>query len=315
MNRKFLYLVTRGAISSSNASEHTLIGVNVSTTGSGSINGKTNFRGFVVPWASSPTQRGFLPAYTYYAAYGLGGYSTSDYYHYSHYAPGGTQGAGLQVSSTSNGWVFFASHLQYSGPTTGASSSYGGPINSTYYYDMYYGAQVHVFDPNVGGQIQNLTTSVWSLTASTSYTYDYRQIGYIEVADDGKQIAFVHQSSSSSYSAYSYYEYFDQLGYVGNINLSPTSGVLTTTPFFRDVMLASGSSWPNYSSWYRFGAAMTHYSLGGKVFAARTGPGYPSTIPDEVTARIYSYSPTASSGGEVDLGLPQKRYNVLNASR
>ena len=110
----------------------------------GSVKGRPDAHGFVVPWSGSPTQRGSLPGCIHYASYGMGGHSTTDGHHFSGLIQGGAEATGLRVSSTGNGWVFFASHLQYSGPTTGVSNSHGGPVHSTYCCDRYYGSPVRV---------------------------------------------------------------------------------------------------------------------------------------------------------------------------
>jgi hypothetical protein len=297
--------------------------VNIRSIGTGTDgNNRTRFRGFRVAWPSGTTQRGFLPSSTYYSAYGIGGYSSMDYYHYGAYGPGGAEGSGLQVASTDNGRVFFASHHQQGGPGSYQSSAYGGPINGTYYSDAYYNGQVQVFDPNVGGDIHYLTNTVWTSIASYSYSYDYRTIQYIEASDDGKQIAFVHNPGSSSYYAYSYYKNMEHCGFVGNINLNATTGALLAGSFFKDVRLAQTANWPNYSTYHRYGAAMAHYALGGKFFAARDASAYPS-VSDENATKIYSYEPKLVTPGtppvvnpnEKDLGLPTRRYNVLNAAR
>ena len=68
----------------------------------------------------------------------------------------------------------------------------------------------------------------------------------------------------------------EQCGFVGNINLNATSGALTTDALLPGpACWRPGTSWPNYTTWYRFGCAMAHYALGGKLFAARTPAGLP----------------------------------------
>jgi hypothetical protein len=322
LTRNFFYVVTRGALNSTNQADHQLIGVNVSTINSGSINGRTNFRAYVVP--GMPTRHGFLPSgcyysMPYYSHVGIGGYSSSSYYHLGGSTPGGHQGAGLQVASE-NGRVFFASHYQYTGPSTGASSSYGGPINSTYYFDWYYYysfcGHVNVFDPNVGGQIYTLTSNWWyNSMQSTSYGYDYRAIEYIDPADDGKAVGIVADVSTASYYyMYRGSQYMENLAYVGNVNLNATTGALQSGYFCRELTMPAGQTWPSYNQWYRVAPTMAHHSLGGKVLAA-WATAYPTSTSNENLKKIYLYAPTATDPKQTDLGLSTGRYNILNAAR
>ncbi len=188
MNREFYYIATRGAITSSSYRDGTLIGVNVrSLDTTQSVNGHTDGRAFLVGGFNG--QNGFFDGSYPYHYMGLGYY----YYYpgyYWYYAGnfGGTQ----RVTSTDNGWVFFVSTISSTSYTSAASSSYGGAVNYTYYTYPYYPKRLYVFDPNVGGDVQEIGASTWNGGSS------YHLVGCVEVTDDGHNAASIYSAVSTA---------------------------------------------------------------------------------------------------------------------
>ena len=244
-NREFLYIATKGAINTSNYRDGTLIGVNIrSLNTSQSINGHSDGRAFVVGGFNS--LNGFYDKQYYLHYYGLGYYYYYLGYNWYAYAP--NFGATEHVAATDNGWVFFCSGTSAGSASTGQSSSYGGAVNTTYYSYYYSPKKLYMFDPNVGGDVQEIAGASW-------VTGSYHVVGGIDVSDDGTCIA-------STY-AYSYYNYTAaemlavwtgiQLDSSGDLVGSPTKTVVqgsggcvsshfAFTPNQRDLLYAYGSS-------------------------------------------------------------------------
>jgi hypothetical protein len=193
-NRDFFYICTRGAVNATDYRDGSLIGINVrSLDTTQNINGHTDGRAFRV--GGFNTYNGFLDAQYYLCYYGIGYY----YYYpgYSAYLMG-SYGETQKVAATDNGWVYFVSGTSTGSYSTGQSSSYGGSRNSTYYAYPYNPKALYVFDPNVGGDVQEVASSAaWSAGAS------YTVVGCLETSDDGSSVASV-------YSTQSYYSFNDR---------------------------------------------------------------------------------------------------------
>ena len=288
MNGDFLYMVSNSPLSGSNATQNTLVGVNIrsldgQTNSSIAINNHPDGKGFAV--GNWPTRRGFLPCYYYYGYYWL--------MDARFYAPGHWQGFSEQVMSKESGRVFFSSHYQVSGPTSVTSSSTfaDGPTHPTYWQDYAsYGGHIEMIDANVGGPVQRLTDS--SLGSDTSY----RPIVYVEPSKSGNAVAYVRSANSSVH-----YQYYEQVGYVGHIE-TDASGNLTSSKFSTTITTSQG----------RAGEAMAHDSTGERLYYAF----HSGTGGNENQKQVYeatfdaSGSPTTRS-----VASTQKRYNVLHSGR
>ena len=214
-NRDFLYVSTVGPLSSSDGTTFRLVGMNVSTTGAGTINGKTNGRGFnLTGWVA---RYGFLPGYYYYPYYG------TRYIQEYGYLPTGCQGQGLQVMAKDSGWVFFGAGKQAYGTITASTSysSYGiWPYPAYYHYGYGYGGfKVFGFDADVGGPIADLSDGGWGSTGTS--TSPRNLFDHMEVAKDGKSLSIVWISDY-----YTHYHNRERVGFVKNIDFNETTGLL-----------------------------------------------------------------------------------------
>lgn len=278
-NREFLYMVNKGALVTA-SNEYPLVGVNIRSTNTGaSINGRTDFRGFTV--GGWPARRGFLSGtYNYYAQYGL---SLTDYPCYRKH------GMGKQVMPKGTGWVLFGSQYQSSGPTAGtASSSYGGPINSTYSYDYAaYGGQIEGFNADVGGPVVRLS----SFTGDTSL----RRIRFLEPSDGGGEVAFVYDTYATTNASPS----TEQLHALTGIGFNAGTGAATSTPVAYALEGTSG----RISDAFAFGSGRDrlYYAAGSSSNENAKTLKEATLTPSGVTYRTLSST--------------AKRYNVLHVAR
>ncbi|MFV1957836.1 MAG: hypothetical protein ACC662_00340, partial [Planctomycetota bacterium] len=304
-NGNFLYLVTSGATSTKRQNDLQLVGVNIrSLDTTASINGHTDGRGFIV--GGLPQRYGFLPKYSGpFSVYGIGHYSYNSSStppfnsFYGSYAPGSTTGAGLQVLGLDGGRVFFATHRQLSGPTSGPGRTsvperYGGPALATYYADYgYRQGQVGVFDANLGGDVQILTEEgLGSLTGSS-----LRPIVYLEASPDGRSVAFVYGDNT----AIAYYG--EKVGFVGDIDLDPATGDLLPGSFFASVTSSRG----------RAGSAMSFAPGGRRLYYAHVAG--PSTTNENAKKLRAESFDSEGNGSALEYGFGPKNYNVLHAGR
>ena len=223
-NGDFLYIITRGALSSSDYRDSQVIGVNVRSLDTNqSINSRTDGRAFLHDGRSS--LNGFYPTQYYLAAMGFAQYSYSSLYHQYYLQVGDTQTA----ASTDNGWVFFTSVFPASSSyySNYQSYYYGGVTNYTYYAYPYYPKKIYVFDPNTGGDASELLGSGWSGTS-------YQMVGGLVAADDGSCLMVVDSTAI-------YYNWNNQerLTLVSGIDLNATTGALVGTPV-RETFETSG---------------------------------------------------------------------------
>jgi len=209
MNGDFLYIVTRGGLSSSDMRDAQLIGVNVRSLDTGqSINSRTDGRAFLCDGRSS--LNGFYPTQYYLGGMGFAQYSYSSLYHQYYLQVGDTQCA----ASTDNGWVFFTSvHPTSSSYYSNYQSYYyGGCTNYTLYAYPYYPKRIYVFDPNLGANANEVLGSGW--TGSS-----YQMVGGLVPSDDGKCLLAVDSTAT-----YYYWADRERLTLVSGINLSSTTG-------------------------------------------------------------------------------------------
>ncbi|MFM8979416.1 MAG: hypothetical protein ACKOSS_02990 [Planctomycetia bacterium] len=281
-NREFMYVVNKGALQPSGP-DYNLVGVNIRSTNTGqSINGRPDFRGFSS--STWPARRGFIGGtYSYYASYGL---SLTDYPAYRKH------GCSLQVMPRSNGWVFFGSQYQGSGPAVGTgSSTYGGPINATYSYDYAaYGGEVEAFHADVGGPIVRISAH--------NMDTNVRRMHFLEPAGSGTDIAYVFDTFGTGNCSPSY----EQLHMVSGINLDPLTGAQVGTLVRRAVEGSNG----RVSDAFAFGSA----SL--RLYYAFT-PYTTTSNENDKTLREASFTPTGTSTRVLVTTL--RRTNVLNAAR
>lgn len=277
-NREFAYILNKGALVAA-GNEYPLIGINVRSTNTATnVNGRTDFRGFTV--GAWPTRRGFIGGtYNYYAYYGL---QLTDYPAWRKH------GMGLQIMPKGTGWVFFASQYQTSGPTAGtASSSYGGPLNTTYSYDYAsYGGEVEGFNADVGGNVARLS----AFNADTAI----RRMHFLEPVDGGSAVAFVYDTYATSNGSPS----MEQLHFVGGINFNG-SGVQTGTLLRGAIESTSG----RISDSFAFGSSKDRLYYGAGDATNENNKAF-----KEVTL-------TPSGLVYRTLSTTNKRYTVLHAAR
>lgn len=206
-NRKFLYVCSYGALSASDATGCVLVGLNVSTMDSGTVNGHTNGEGDIP--GSWPSRRGFMDNYIYYPWYPL----------YYGYAPNSKQGIERQEIAKDTGWVYFLASWQYAGP--GRYYYYGGPPAVTYYYGAYGygGCKLFGFDANLNGSIGDLSVpAIWQDSTNASY---YGLPQFLEVSRDGKRVVFGYCND--------YYRHDrkgERIGVARDIDFNTTTGAL-----------------------------------------------------------------------------------------
>ncbi len=279
-NREFLYIVNKGAIVAA-SNEYPLVGVNIrSTNTASSINGRTDFRGF--SFSTWPARRGFISGtYNYYAQYGL---SLTDYPAYR------KQGCSLQIMPKGTGWVFFGSQYQNTGPVVGtASSSYGGPLNSTYSYDYAsYGGEIEGFNADVAGPIVRLS----SFSADTAI----RRMHFLEPSDGGGEVAYVYDTYSTNNGSPSN----EQLHYITGINFNATTGAGIGTPVRRAV--ETGPT--RISDAFAFGSSTNrlYYAEG-------------ASNENSKTLKEATLSTTSATVVKRSLSSTNKRFNVLHVAR
>jgi hypothetical protein len=284
-NGNMYYLCTFGALSGSEQTNLRLVKANIKSVNTGlaadTLNGLQAFRATAV--GAWPTRRGFLPNYYYFASYPI------DQARY--YAPGRWQGLGLQVMAKQSGWVFFGSHYLRNGPTTGTgSSSFGGPVNATYWADYgAYGGQIEGFHADIGGNIQRLT----SFTGDTTS----RSIHYIEPSDTGQELAFVYDSGGTQTAPSQ-----ERVHYVGRIGFNGSTGVLTGS--LMDLALESGSGRAGESMAFSSGRDRLYYAF-------KLGSG------NENDKQIVEAKFNAAAGTFTTrvVAAAARRYNVLNSGR
>lgn len=289
-NGNFFYVSTKDAIatgSTAKQSSNQLLGVNISTTdtGSGNINGHTNGRGFTFP--SWPARRGFLPNYYHYTRY------TFDY---RYFVPGKWTFGPKMAKDT--GWVYFASYYQSNGPSTATSTSFGGPDIATYWGDYnYYAGHIQGFNAEVGGPIARLSQP--SLGGDTTSSSGYRSVQYIEVTDDGSQLLWVYNTFGYLRAANT-----ERLGHIRNIAFDPNTGALSPSfdPSTHAILLESGNS--------RLGEGMSFASTGTKIYYAHTTAG-------NENAKQMVEATVDPGTGNVTFGrfFSGARYSVLHSGR
>ena len=207
-NRRFAYVCSYGATSTSEKTGCRLIGLNVSTMESGTFNGHNNAEGDVpTGW---PSRRGFLGNYIYYPYYPI----------YYGYAPARRQGIDRHVMAD-NGAVYWAATYQYAGP--GRYYYYGGPPITTYYYGAYgYGGTgVYGFNADVNGPVASLHYTPW-VSNSTSSTYYYLP-NLLEVSRDGTRLTYI-----SSRDYYRDQHNAEQMVTVKDIAFDPVTGAISS---------------------------------------------------------------------------------------
>ncbi len=293
-NRKFLYMMTRGAVNDDDdlgRTQHQLIGVNIESLDDGdSINGHPGGEAFRPgDW---PERRGFVWDYN-------GNYSTLYNYYGTnqYYTPNGQ--SGTVKMSRDSGRVFFAGHYQESGASNYVTSySYGGPTFRTYFTAYFPGvAELYVFDADVGGDVTQL--SDLGGTKGTYSSTTRRAIPYIQPSRDGSEVSYVYASNYQSYS-YSWINFgAESLGYVGGI-LMDQYGDVTQSTDFDNILSASANPTGRVSS------SVANGPLGGVVYY-----GYGTSL-DEKDKQLYKVTPGTNPSGT---GGTMYRYNVLHAYR
>jgi hypothetical protein len=281
LNGNFKYVVTQGAINTSDPTNWRLLGFNVrSLNGAASINTKPDGDGFVV--GGQPSRRGFIGGYVPYPYYALA---------LDIYRP--LCGMGLQVMSE-NGRVFYATHYQSTGPLQQITATYSssGPIHTTYYGDYNgYSGHVEVFDAEVGGDVQRVTSAV--LGGDTTV---FRPVHHIEVTNDGRSAAVVFTAQSNAL-----YTIYETIVHMGGINMSP-SGVLQPGNFMTSVQTVQG----------RVSEGVTHDSAGTKLFHGYVA----GTTSNENGMQVYEAAfDSAGTMALRSVAATPKRYQMLHASR
>jgi len=281
MNGDFLYVITRGGISSSDKRDAQVIGVNVrSLDTSQSINSRTDGRAFLCDGRGSTN--GFYPTQYYLAAMGFAQYSYSSLYHQYYLQVGDTQAA----ASTDNGWVFFTSVQPPSSSyySNYQSYTYGGCVNYTHYAYPYYPKKVYVFDPNTGGNATEVLGSGW--TGSS-----YQVVGGLVPSDDGSCLLAVDSTAT-------YYNWTDRerLTLVSGIDLSPTTGAQQGS-LTRETFESSRY----VSSHFTFSPQMDAI-----FYAAGTG---------NENAKTLKRGVVDSGATKTSYGFTNRNYNVLHAGR
>ena len=278
LNGDFLYVITRGAISSSSYRDSAVIGVNVrSLDTSQSINSHTDGRAFAV--AGFNTYNGFYPTQYYLAAMGFAQYSYSSQYHQYYLQVGDTQCA----ASTDNGWVFTTSVTTSGYSSTYASLYYGGCVQQTYYAYPYQPKKIYMFDPNVGGDMQELAASGWSGSS-------YQVVGGLIASDDGSALMAI-----DSTAAYYNWNNRERLTLFSGIDLD-ASGDLVGTPVRESFETSSFVS--------------SHVAFSPKLdsifYAAGSG---------NENAKTLKRGTTNSGATKSSYAFTNANYNVLHAGR
>jgi hypothetical protein len=282
-NRHFMYVVTCGAISSSESTGNRLIGVNIRSVDTAqAINGKTDFRAFAVGGASGwPARRSFIPEYGYY-----GGYYGIQY----SYLLGGHHGAGAGTQvMANNGTVYFVSNYQTNGPVSQTSSTYGGPIHATYYsYGYGQGSEVFAFAADVGGTPVQVT--------SFNNNSGYRIIHYLEASKSGEDVAMVYCGTYYYTHMYS----SEYMHFSRGVKLSPSGTLLSPV---RNVAMEGGAG--------RASGSMSFFSFGDRVYY-----GYLAGASNENAKQLVeaSYNVTTNSW-TYRRANPGRWYEVLHAGR
>jgi hypothetical protein len=290
-NREFMYMLTRGAISTSNTLDQTqfqLIGVNIrSMDDSRSINGHDD--GYAFRLDDWPERRGFLWQYYYYHYYGMGGQSSGSYDYYPPHK------RGFVKMARDNGRVFWGGHYQTYGPYNYTSSySYGGPTHptwSSFYFPV--AGELFMFDSNIGGVVNQLSTLGGTLASYSNSTS--RMIKYINPTRDGTSVMYVYCGPKGSYSSQAVDYFNERLGYAGNI-VTDSTGRVTSHDEVDSVVSSSGS----------VSSAISPSPLGSAVYYA-FGTG------TNERKQVYKAFPT--DGSSVSTGGTARRYNVLKAYR
>ena len=71
-----------------------------------------------------------------------------------------------------------------------AVEPYGGAVIATYYTYPYYAKNLYVFDPNVGGDVQEIAPATFGGQGT------YGVVGHVEVSDDGSTMGCTFCSSA-----------------------------------------------------------------------------------------------------------------------
>ncbi len=282
-NGNFFYVVNMHPNSSSDQTQLTLLGINISSLTGPTINGHAAGRGFKL--GNWPNRRGFIPNYYYQPHYVL-----DDAYYLAAHA----QIAGLQHLNRETGNVYFASHYQRSGPTqqTGTSSFtvFSGPQIPQFWGDYgYVGGAIEGFAADVGGPINRLSTNTTSNTAT-------RMINYISVDPKGDRLAYVYNTGGTTVR-----HEREFVGVVRNIRLNPTTGALEGTLDAFNAEAAQG----------RAGEKMAFDTGGTKLYYAFKSGGANEDVKELVEYAVNpatnARTPTRRPGGE--------RFSVLHAGR
>jgi hypothetical protein len=277
-NRRFLYIVNKGAITA-NGNDYPLVGVNIRSTNTAlNVNGRTDFRGF--SFSTWPLRRGFIGGtYNYFAQYGL---SLTDYPAYRRH------GMGMQIMPSGTGWVLFGSQYQSSGPSVGtASSSYGGPVNATYSYDYSaYGGEIEGFDADVAGPIVRLS----SFASDTAI----RRIHFLKPAEGGGSLAYVYDTYSTSNGSPSN----EQLHHITGIGFNASTGA-SLGPTTRHVVHGTAT---------RISDAIAFGSAKNKLYYAEG-----TTNENAKTLKEATFNGAATTIRNIS--STPKRYNIIHVAR
>ncbi len=231
-NRNFMYIVAYGSLTSSRYTACELLGLNISSIASGSINGHPNCQGFLLSGVEQ--RRGFMdtPAYSSSIVTRESmGYPVGDTY-----SPHGHQGQGRQVMAKDSGYVFWAAKYQaYSYIRRYYSTSpmpYYTP-GSYGYYPGNGGVHTYGFNADVGGPVKKLSTvntSTSTYSSTSTDTYRERMV-WMDTPRDGSKLILTTQVSNQT-SLY-YYNgaakrtwHKEKLIQVSDINFNPTTGVM-----------------------------------------------------------------------------------------
>lgn len=293
-NRNFLYITTHAAVSASDPSNETLIGINIrSLNNAASINTRPDGQAFKV--AGQSVMRGFLSIY-----------DVDPHYCFEErlYAPAHHQGFSSQVMARDSGYVFFASHFQSNTqqalPFASGSPTFqtqAGPDHPSGSYDYgVWDGQVEGFSADVAGPVSRMTQTSLSQANSTQG----RPIHYIVTSDDGRSLAFVYDTGQNT----EFTAGQEAVGFIQRIGFDPSTGVLLTGA-------GTKTEWSTSLTAGRAGEAMAIDSGGSRLYAA-FGP-----TSDENVKNIHEVRFNSSGAGSFTVSSlgPTMRYNVLHAGR
>ena len=233
---EFLYVVTLGAMSTSNATACRLVAINM--LGS-TANAGNNPLGHVVDRAFAPTpphRVGFLPIYFYAPNYAI----------ISRFQPPGQATVrGLATMAKDTGVVMWAGAQQADQDTRGTSTTStfvsGNPFETTSNTfvsgiaspsTMSANGQIWGFASDIGGPIQRLTQPGLSFQ-NTAFTQDMggatmRRIRYMISDRQGSRVAYLFDDANGNDNAIRNDR--EGIGYVGGIAFNPQTGALAATP-------------------------------------------------------------------------------------